>query len=70
MTEEEFVLSVCNKIKDVRIQKGITQFDLATDIGIDDSSLRRVENGRTSPTLKTLFKIACALHIKVGDLLP
>jgi transcriptional regulator with XRE-family HTH domain len=70
MTEEEFVLSVCNKIKDVRIQKGITQFDLATDIGIDDSSLRRVENGRTSPTLKTLFKIASALHIKVGDLLP
>lgn len=70
MTEEDFVLSVCKKIKDTRIQKGIKQIDLATDIGIDDSNLRRLENGRTSPTLKTLYKIANALQVKVVDLLP
>jgi transcriptional regulator with XRE-family HTH domain len=70
MSEEEFVLYVCRKIKDARIQKGIKQVDLATDLGIDDSNLRRLENGRTSPTLKTLFRIANALEIKVSDLLP
>lgn len=44
--------------------------DLAVEIGIEDSSLRRIESGRTSPTLKTLIRIANALQIEVSELLP
>lgn len=70
MTEQEYILLVCNNIKQLRMQKGIKQVDLAYAIGIDDSSIRRIESGRTSPTLKTLIRIAGALNVEVQDLLP
>lgn len=70
MTEQEYILLVCNNIKQLRIQKGIKQIDLASAVGIDDSSLRRIESGRTSPTLKTLIRIADALNVEVRELLP
>lgn len=70
MTEQEYILIVCNNIKQKRIEKGFKQIDFAHEIGIDDSSLRRIESGRTSPTLKTLFRIANALQVDVAELLP
>ena len=35
----------------------MTQLELASKIGIDDSSLRRIESGKTNPTLKTIYRI-------------
>lgn len=70
MTEQEYIHYVCTSIKQKRIEKGIKQMDLAVEIGIEDSSLRRIESGRTSPTLKTLIRIASALQIEVSELLP
>lgn len=70
MTEQEYILKVCANIKQQRIAKSIKQIELASEIGIDDSSLRRIESGRTSPTLKTLFRVAVALKINISDLLP
>ena len=70
MNEEEYILEVCKNIKSFRLAKNLTQVDLSASIGIDDSSLRRIESGRTSPTLKTLFRIANALGIEVSELLP
>lgn len=70
MTEQEYISKVCENIKQVRIQKEIKQVELAAEIGIDDSSLRRIESGRTSPTLKTLYRISQALKIDLSELLP
>lgn len=70
MTEQEYILFVCNNIKLFRKKKGLKQIDLASAIGIDDANLRRIESGRTSPTLKTLIRVAAALEIEVEDLLP
>jgi transcriptional regulator with XRE-family HTH domain len=70
MTEQEYIYVVCNNIKQQRIKKGFKQIEFACEIGIDDSSLRRIESGRTSPTLKTLIRISKALGVKVTELLP
>ena len=70
MTEQEYIYKVCCNIKQQRIQKGFKQIEFACEIGIDDSSLRRIESGRTSPTLKTLVRISKALNICVSELLP
>jgi len=48
----------------------MTQLELSSKIGIDDSSLRRIESGRTSPTLKTLYRIAISLNVQIHDILP
>ncbi len=70
MNEQEYIKQVCENIKQMRIQKSMTQVIFASEIGIDDSSLRRIESGRTSPTLKTLYRISVAFEIDVKELLP
>jgi len=67
--ELEFIKRIGNNIKKVRKNKNLTQLDLASSLNIEDSALRRIENGRTNPTIKTLLKIAKALDISIFDLL-
>lgn len=40
------------------------QIDLAIKVNIEDSALRRIESGRTNPTIKTLLRITEGLDIK------
>ncbi len=69
MTEDEFIKLIGNKIKNKREELGLRQIDFAHLIGIEDSSLRRIESGRTNPTVKTLFRIAKALKIELSELM-
>lgn len=46
----------------------MTQLELASKIGIEDSSLRRIESGKTNPTLKTIYRIASAFEIEVEEI--
>ncbi len=68
MDEDEFITTLAQRIKKLRIEKGLTQFDVATKMGIEDSSYRKIESGRTNPTARTLYKLAEALDVSVGDL--
>ncbi len=70
MSEQEYINTVCANIKEQRIKRGLTQFEFATLLNVDDSSIRRIEAGRTSPTLKTLYRLAKALDMNLIDLLP
>lgn len=51
-----------------RIEKEKTLRDLSKLTGITKSTLNNYENGKTSPTIHQLEKIAKALHIKITDL--
>lgn len=57
------------RIVEVREEKNISQAELSKRSDIDDGSLRRIETGRTNPTVKTLYTIAEALEVKVSDLI-
>ena len=69
MEMEEYIKIIGENIIQRRKELGIKQVDLAHSVGIEDSSLRRIESGRTNPTFKTLFQIAQALDTEVIDLL-
>ena len=56
------------RIREFRQQAGLTQEKLAWAAGIAPAFLGQVERGVKSPTVKTLDKIAGALHISVGEL--
>lgn len=58
-----------SRIKYLRLSKNLTQLDLASLINMEDSALRRIENGNTNPTIKTLIKIANGLNVDLVDLL-
>lgn len=64
----EEIKQIGKNIRKFRIKKGLTQLDLAAACGFEESSIGRLENGNTNPTIKTLVKIAMALEIKLIDL--
>lgn len=57
------------KIKEIREKKGITQLELAEQVGITQVYLSYIENGHKTPTLKTLQKLAKALDVDIGELI-
>jgi transcriptional regulator with XRE-family HTH domain len=63
MTED---LSIGSKLYHARLISGMTQEQVAKEIGCDESNLRYIELGLRNPGLKTLRKIECFTftHIK------
>jgi transcriptional regulator with XRE-family HTH domain len=55
------------KLKAIRLSKGITQTDLAERLNIDRTHLNKVENGIVKPSLALLERIAAELGVSVKD---
>lgn len=54
-------MKIGEKIKTIRLSKGIKQIELAKMAGISNTYLSDIEKGRTNPSIKTLAKIVHAL---------
>lgn len=58
-----------NKIRERRLEKGMSQDKLADLSGVDRVSISLIETGKTvNPSIKTLGKIALALGTTVDDI--
>lgn len=66
--EKMFIATLGKRIVALRKEKEMKQIDLAVKINIEDSALRRIESGRTNPTIKTLLKIAEGLEVQFIEL--
>lgn len=62
-------MKIGDKIKNLRIQKNISQKDFAKQLDIPVSTLANYENNHREPKLDTLSKIATSLNISLADLL-
>ena len=58
---EEQRLNIIAKLVEARLEKGITQAQLAKMIGTQRSNICRLEGGTQNPSLDTLLKISAAL---------
>lgn len=47
-----------NRIKDLRIEKNVTQEDLAFAVGVTRQTIISLENGKYNASLQLAFKIA------------
>ncbi|QIB27930.1 helix-turn-helix domain-containing protein [Caloranaerobacter azorensis] len=56
-------MDIGEKIREERIKKGLKQRQLANKAGISNTYLSDIEVGRTTPSIKTLMKIAQALDV-------
>ncbi|MDP9050592.1 MAG: helix-turn-helix domain-containing protein [Acidobacteriota bacterium] len=54
-------------IRDMRLQRGMSQGDIEKRTGLLRCYLSRVENGHTVPSLETLQKIAGALDLPLSQ---
>lgn len=56
-------------IKHLRNCKGISQQDLADKVGIDRSTISRIENNEIETTIDNALKISDVLEVPIADLL-
>lgn len=56
---------IARELIKVRIEKGLSQNDVAKRVNTTQSVISRVENARTTPTLSFLKRIADALKIEL-----
>ncbi len=68
MEKEDFLKKIGENIVRLRNKRGLRQIDLAIELNIDDSSLRRIESGRTNPTIITLKRIADVLEVNLSEI--
>lgn len=61
--------NIGEKIKCERLKKSLKQYELAKKANISNTYLSDIEVGRTTPSIKTLNKIAKALEIDYIELL-
>ena len=60
---------VGNVIADFRKKKGVSQEVLSGLADIGRTHLSAIERGERKPTLETLYRISCALDIKMSDVI-
>jgi transcriptional regulator with XRE-family HTH domain len=56
-------------IKELRLQKDMTQQELAEACGLDISYVGQIERGQRNPTLGVMQGLASVLRVKLSDLL-
>lgn len=61
----EVEFKIYNALVKARIEKKLTQKQLAEKLGIAQSALARFESGRTNPTLSFLQKVTTGLGLKL-----
>ena len=57
-----------NNIAELRNKKDISQTQLANAIGVETSTISRIETGKSDPSAVTLFAIAKCLEVTVDEL--
>lgn len=57
-----------NRFKEIRLEKGLKQIELARITGLSKSSISLYENNKSRPSMNNAFKIAQALSATVDDL--
>lgn len=70
MTDKELAIYIGTKIKEYRLQRGLTQKELAVLVDMGDTTIANYEKGFRTPKKNTLFKISSALSVTIDDLFP
>lgn len=69
--DDDFLKQIGEKIRALRVKRGLTQMDLAFKCNDKDySQINRVELGKVNFSVSYLSLIAAALDVKPKDLLP
>ncbi len=56
-------------LKRIRTKKGMSQGDIARDLGVSRGFVSNIENGKANPTLATIAKLAKAVEASIAKLI-
>ena len=69
MGSDRTLVALAKRIKELRLDKGISQEELAHRSGLSRTGMGFLETGKRWPRLDTLMKVADGLNISVDELL-
>ena len=62
------MITLKNRIEELRKEKGIKQEDLAIAVEVSRQTIGSLENGRYNPSIILAFKIARYFHMSIEDI--
>ena len=65
--QEDIIIQISNRLRDLRKEKNITLQELADAAGVSKGMLSQVENSRTIPSLTVLLNLIRSLQIDFND---
>lgn len=68
LRDKEILTGFGNRLKEIRIVKGLTLQELAFEAEMEISQVHRVEKGKINPTLTTLVALSKGLGITLAEL--
>ncbi len=67
-SDTNYLISLGKRIKNLRLEKKISQTEIAYRCGFDKSNYNTIESGKRNPTVLSLLKIAKALDVSIEEL--
>jgi len=64
MNKDEFNKLFGNYVKKIRIERGLSQMDVASSIGVNPQNISAIERGEVSPTFFWIVKLCENLEIE------
>jgi transcriptional regulator with XRE-family HTH domain len=68
-SDEEEAMALGERIRQLRKEHGWSQAELGSKVGTDSQRISRYENGRITPSVEALVRLADALEVSVDYLL-
>lgn len=59
---------IAENARRIRLARGLTQAQVASRLGVDRAHVSSLEQGQRNPTATTLWEIASALEVEIGEL--
>jgi transcriptional regulator with XRE-family HTH domain len=56
-------------LRQLRLQKGFTQESLSFESGLQRNFISMLELGQTSPSIKSIYKLAVAMSVRPSEIL-
>ncbi|MGP4060984.1 helix-turn-helix domain-containing protein [Halobacillus sp. H74] len=66
--KKEVLQAIGNQIRNLRLERGLTQQELSLRLEIDRTYISRIEKGITNATNPLLYQIAYELGVKPADI--
>lgn len=70
MTIEEQEKQIYTKLKQEREKRGLSQMELSLRSGVSQNMITYIENGKRTPTVKTILKLCNTMNIDPSVLFP
>jgi len=68
VSQPKVIIAFGEHLRKLRLEKGLTQQELAIDANVARSTIQRVEGAQIVPTLDLLYALSQALHIPLKEL--